>query len=89
VPSIDITAKELYGQNPKLAIEYLTDYCLNNAEKVIDAWWELGDRLLVKYNHLSIYDTKNRKRTNLPYPESWFKEVIKYHDLKPQEPAKK
>jgi hypothetical protein len=41
VPSIDITAKELYGQNPKLAVEYLTDYCLNNAEKVIDAWWEL------------------------------------------------
>ncbi|GAH55058.1 unnamed protein product, partial [marine sediment metagenome] len=37
VPFIDITAKELYGQNPKLAIEYLTDYCINNAEKVIDA----------------------------------------------------
>jgi dipeptidase len=89
VPAIDITAKELYGQNPKLAIEYLTDYCVNNAEKVIDAWWELGDRLLVKYNHLSIYDTKNRKRTNLPYPESWLKEVIKYHNLEPQEPAKK
>lgn len=89
VPFIDITAKELYGQNQKLAIEYLTDYCVNNAEKVIDAWWELGDRLLVKYNHLSIYDTDNRKRTNLPYPESWLKEVIKYHNLEPQEPAKK
>jgi dipeptidase len=89
VPSIDITAKELYGQNPRLAAEYLTDYCVNNAEKVIDAWWELGDHLLIKYNHLSIYDIENRKRTNLPYPESWFKEVIKYHNLEPQEPAKK
>jgi dipeptidase len=89
VPSIDITAKELYGQNPKLAAEYLTDYCVNNAEKVIDAWWELGDRLLVKYNHLSIYDTENRKRSNLPYPESWLKEVIKYHNLEPREPTKK
>ena len=89
VTSIDITAKELYGQNPALAAEYLTDYCVNNAEKVIDAWWELGNRLLVKYNHLSIYDTENRKRTNLPYPESWLKEVIKYHNLEPQEPAEK
>ncbi|NIM58595.1 MAG: hypothetical protein GTO16_06585 [Candidatus Aminicenantes bacterium] len=89
VPSIDITAKELYEQNPKLAAEYLTDYCMNNAEKVIDAWWKLGDHLLVKYNHLSIYDTENRKRSNLPYPESWFKEVIKYHKLEPQEQAKK
>jgi len=89
VPAIDITAKELYGQNPALAIEYLTDYCVNNAEKAIDAWWELGDVLLVKYNHLSIYDEENRKRTNLPYPELWLKEVIKYHNLEPQEPAKK
>jgi len=89
VPAIDITAKELYGQDPALAAEYLTDYCVNNAEKVIDAWWELGDYLLVKYNHLSIYDEENRKRTNLPYPESWLKEVIKYHNLEPQEPAKK
>ncbi len=89
VPAIDITAKGLYAQNPALAIEYLTDYCVNNAEKVIDAWWELGDHLLVKYNHLSIYDTTNRKRTNLTYHESWFKEVIKYHNLEPQEPAKR
>jgi dipeptidase len=89
VPAIDLTAKELYGQNATLAAEYLTDYCLNNAEKVIDAWWELGDRLLVKYNHLCIYDEENRKRSDLPYPESWLKEVIKYHHLEPQEQAKK
>jgi dipeptidase len=84
VPSIDISAKELYKQDPKLAIRFLTDYCLNNANKVIEAWWELGDQLLVKYNHLSIYDTKSRGRSNLPYPEEWFKEVVKYHKLKPR-----
>lgn len=84
VPAIDISAKELYKQDPKLAVRFLTDYCLNNANKVIEAWWELGDQLLVKYNHLSIYDTQNRKRSNLPYPEWWVKEVVRYHNLKPR-----
>jgi len=84
IPSIDISAKDLYKQDPKLAVRFLTDYCLNNANKVIEAWWELGDQLLVKYNHLSIYDTQNRKRSNLPYPEWWVKEVVQYHNLKPR-----
>ncbi len=84
VPAIDVTAKELYKQDPKLAVRFLTDYCLNNANKVIEAWWKLGDQLLVKYNHLSIYNTQNRKRSNLPYPEWWVKEVVRYHNLKPR-----
>ncbi len=85
VPAIDITARELYRQDPGLAIAFLTDYCLNNARNTVAAWWELGDTLLVKYNHLSIYDTENRKMTSLPYPEWWLKEVVRYHDLKPGE----
>ncbi len=84
VPSIDISAKELYKQDPELAINFLTDYCLNNANKVIEAWWELGDQLLVMYNHLSIYDTQTRGRSNLPYPEWWVEEIAKYHKLKPR-----
>ena len=84
VPSIDISANELYKQDPELAIRFLTDYCLNNASKVIDAWWELGDQLLVKYNHLSVYNTETRRRSNLPYPEWWVKEVVRYHKLKPR-----
>ncbi len=84
VPSIDISAKELYKQDPELAVNFLTDYCLNNANKVIEAWWELGDQLLVKYNHLSIYDVKSRRRSNLPYPEWWVEEIVKYHKLEPR-----
>jgi dipeptidase len=84
VPAIDITARELHRQNSSLAATFLTDYCINNANKVIDAWWELGDELLVKYNHLSIYDTERRGRKNLPYPEWWLKEVIKYHKWQPR-----
>lgn len=84
VSSIDISANELHKQDPELAIRFLTDYCLNNASKVVDAWWEIGDQLLVKYNHLSVYNTETRRRSNLPYPEWWIKEVVRYHKLKPR-----
>jgi len=84
IPAIDKTALILYEQEPELALDFLTTYCISNANKVVDAWWKLGDSLLVKYNHFSIYDTENRKRTRLGYPEWWLKEVVEYHKLKPR-----
>lgn len=86
---IDRRAKELYQKDPKLAREYLTEYCNNNANLVIDAWWKLGDMLLVKYNHLWIYDIENRKRKRVEYPKWWLEELIKYNKLKPVEEKKK
>lgn len=82
--AIDKVALELYRQDPALVSEFLTNYCINNAKNVIDAWWELGNQLLVKYNHLWIYDTKTRKRIRLEYPEWWLKELVKYNQLKPK-----
>jgi len=81
---IDRKAMELYKESPDLAREYLTEYCNNNANLVINAWWELGDQLLVKYNKLWIYDVKERKRKPLEYPEWWLNELVKYNDLRPQ-----
>jgi len=63
----------------------LTDYCINNANAVINAWWELGNQLLVKYNHLWIYDVKTRKRLPLNFPDWYLEELIKYNKLVPQE----
>lgn len=82
--AIDKVALELYRQDPALVSEFLTNYCINNAKNVIDAWWELGNQLLVKYNHLWRYDTKTRKRIRLEYPEWWLKELVKYNQLKPK-----
>lgn len=87
-PAIDKAASELFHQDPTLALEFLTDYCLNNANDVINAWWELGNQLLVKYNHLWIYNTKTRKRLRLNYSKWWLRELIKYNKLKPR-PEKK
>jgi dipeptidase len=74
---IDKKAQELYAKSPAKARDFLTKYGLDNADKVVNAWWELGDKLLVKFNHLALYDTEKRGRErNRPgYPELWRKAV--------------
>jgi dipeptidase len=87
--AIDALANDLYKKDPEKASQFLNDYCNSNANAVVNAWWKLGDDLLVKYRGLSIYDTEKRTRSNLPYPEDWLKEVIRYHKLPVQKPRKK
>jgi len=76
IPEIDKTAAELYAKSPAKAIQYLTNFCLDNASKVVAAWWDLGDKLLVKYNHLGYYDPEKRSRgRGKPAPDLWRKAV--------------
>lgn len=82
-PIIDKSAIEFYNQDPAKAIEFLTDYCINNANNVVNAWWELGDRLLVKYNHFRIYDSKTRRAGRVTPPAWWHKAVVEYDKLEP------
>ena len=89
IPGIDTIALDIYKKDPVKAIEFLTDFSNSHADNVVNAWWKLGDDLLVKYRGMSIYDTKARKRLNLPYPEWWLKEMIRYHNLQPEKPRKK
>jgi dipeptidase len=87
-PDVDKVAADLYKKDPALARQYLTDYCLNNASLVVNAWWDLGTQLLVKYNHLWIYDAKTRKQSLLPYPEGYLRALVEYNKLKPVEEKK-
>jgi len=88
-PTIDAFALELYKKDPAAARKFLTDYCLGNAQRVIDAWWKLGDDLLVKYNHLWVYDAKARKRNPMIFPDWWLKLLVEYNGLKPRPEEKK
>jgi len=87
-PVIDKAALELYRKNPADAIKFLSDYSWNNVQAVTDAWWKLGDALLVKYNKLWIYDVKSRKRIALTFPDWYLRELVQYNKLSPQ-PEKK
>jgi len=76
VAEIDQKAQELYAKSPAKAVELLTNYCLDNANKVVAAWWELGDKLLVKYNHFGFYDAEKRNRARgKSAPQLWQKAV--------------
>jgi len=76
VADIDKKAQEFYTKSPAKAVEFLTNYCLDNANKVVAAWWDLGDRLLVKYNHFGFYDPEKRSRARgKALPQVWQKAV--------------
>jgi dipeptidase len=87
--STDKIALELYNKDPEEAIVYLTDYSNNQANAVVNAWWKLGDDLLVKYNKLWIYDAKTRERNRLQFPDWYLKKLIEHNQLKPEEPQEK
>lgn len=48
--SIDKKAIELYEKDPIAAREFLTDYCLRNANNVLTRWRSLLDELIDKYD---------------------------------------
>ncbi len=76
IPEIDKQAQDLYAKSPAKAREFLTKFCLDNAQKVVAGWWELGDKLLVKYNHFGFYDSEKRTRgRGKPLPSMWQKSV--------------
>jgi len=77
VPEIDRKAMELYAKSPAKAAAYLTKTCVDQADRIVAAWWDLGDKLLVKYNHIGLYDAEKRIRDrSVPlYDEVWQKAV--------------
>jgi dipeptidase len=89
IPEIDQQALALYKKKPAEAGRFLTGFSLNNATTVVNAWWKLGDDLLVKYNRLYLYDTEKRNydRGKPAIPE-WWKKAVRAFDIL-MEPDKK
>ncbi len=77
IPEIDKTAADLYAKSPAKAADYLTKTCITQADQIVAAWWDLGDKLLVKYNHFGFYDSAKRvrERGKPAYDQTWQKAV--------------
>jgi len=76
IPDIDKQAAALFAASPAKAADLLTRFSNENAQKVVAAWWDLGDRLLVKYNHFGFYDSEKRTRgRGKAAPSIWQKAV--------------
>jgi len=80
VPETDKAALALYAKSPAKAAEYLTKTCLAQADKIVAAWWDLGDRLLVKYNHMGFYDPEKRVREHVSLYDSTWQKAVKMVD---------
>ena len=65
-PAIEATALELYKKDPSLVTRFLTDYSVNTANKVVNYWWELGDKLVAKY-----VDGQIMGERSPGYPDWW------------------
>jgi dipeptidase len=79
--AVDLQAYDLYLEDPAKAREYLTDYCMDNTNKVVNAWWELGDELFVKYNHFRVYtDEDGQRRVGRITLPKWYQRLIVEED---------
>jgi dipeptidase len=78
----DGRAEALYKKNPAEAVRFLTGYCLSNARSVIEAWWKLGDDLLVRFDHFGDYDPLQRTRGRTqPSDSSLWPKAVKAIDI--------
>jgi dipeptidase len=93
VPAIDKAASELYKTNPELAVEYLSDFSVDNAEKMVSSWKDFSNYLLVKYidGNVKKEDGGKFKLNENGYPaspsfpgysEEWRKRVVEDTDVK-------
>ena len=73
VPAQDHPAGALHRKNPETARQYLTQHCLENAEKVVAAWWQLGDNLIAKY--ADGYRNQPKLAVEVGYSPEWLERV--------------
>jgi len=88
--AIDAAATILYNKDPKLAVDFLTDYSCNTATSLYNTWVELDKYLLIKFIDGNIKKedsegifTDNGYNYNIPagpdqpgYSEKWKRKVV-------------
>ncbi len=78
-PAVESTAKELYKSSPDLAVLYLTDYSVGQANMVFQRYKDLAEYVFTKYNDGYINDGSEHGRhpRGVGYGNEWFKYFIK------------
>jgi len=78
-PEIEAAALDLHRRSPDAARDYLTDYSVRQAERVVTRWKGLLEELLVKYMDGNVKDELGNV-THPPYPEEWYRAIAKADD---------
>ena len=88
---VEAKALQLYGQDSKKAVAYLTDYSTAMAERMMEEWMQLAQFLIVKYNDnvvkpetdgvfLRTKDGLGAKVQSVGYPKATYDRIIKETD---------
>lgn len=80
-PAVEQAALTLFGQNPELAVQYLSDYSNSQATAVFNRWADLSKKLICKYNDGYVKDGNGRPQ-EVGYPQSWLDEI---HGMRPEQ----
>ena len=72
---IEKAALEKYKRSPEEARQYLTEYSVQQGEKVHGRWRKLGETLLVKYIDGNVRNEQG-KVTHPKYPDSWYRRIV-------------
>lgn len=73
--NVDQAAVALYNKSPQLALDYLTNYSVEQAQSTVKRWKELGEFLIFKYLDGNVKDEHNQV-THPGYPESWYRRIV-------------
>ena len=85
---IESAALAMHGNDPKKAVEFLTNYTCMTAQAAVDRWKKLGEYLILKYNDgvvKRVNDNGSFKRTEHGkavlvrpgYPKEFLEELVK------------
>lgn len=76
--AIEKSAVELHKTDPVLANRFLTEYSVNNAEKTVERWKELGYYIFAKYNdrYSRENDESRPKVKGCGYANEFLKQVV-------------
>lgn len=66
-----------FSRDEGAAVEDLQEFCLANAKKVHDRWWNLATRLFVKFNDGCI-TTAAMPMQKIDYPQNWLSDTDYY-----------
>ena len=88
---MEAKALQLYGQDSKKAVAYLTDYSTAMADRMMEEWMQLAQFLIVKYNDnvvkpetdgvfLRTKDGLGAKVQSVGYPKATYERIIKETD---------
>ena len=83
---IDAEALKLYKESPEKAVEYLTNYSVKQANRVVKEWKQFYHLLFVKYSDGNVktksepkegYKFVTPKLEQPGYGEKWYKKIVK------------